>query len=147
MAKLLPPSYFLGAIVVAVSLHFLLPGSQILAFPWRVLGLAPFVIGLVLNLLADQAFKRHGTTVKPFEESSSLVTDGVFRVTRNPMYLGMTLILLGIAMFLGSATSFAIVVLLAVLLDRVFIVPEERKLLDTFGASFREYRGRVRRWI
>jgi protein-S-isoprenylcysteine O-methyltransferase Ste14 len=101
----------------------------------------------VLNLLADRAFERHGTTVKPFEESSSLVTDGVFRITRNPMYLGMTLILLRIAMFLGSAAPFAIVVLLAVLLDRVFIVPEQRNLLDTFGTSFREYQGRVRRWI
>lgn len=57
MRKLLPPSYFLGAIVLAITLHFLLPVQQILAFPWRLLGLAPFVTGLVLNLLADQAFK------------------------------------------------------------------------------------------
>ena len=125
----------------------MLLASQILAPPWRVLGLVPFVIGIVLNPLADRAFERHGTTVKPFEESSSLVTDGVFWITRNPMYLGMTLILLGIAMFLGSAAPFAIVVLLAVLLDRVFIVPEQRNLLNTFGTSFQEYQGRVRRWI
>jgi protein-S-isoprenylcysteine O-methyltransferase Ste14 len=126
MRKPLPLSYFRGAIILAVSLHFLVPVRQVLAFPWRLLGLAPLVIGLVLNLLADQAFKRrHDTTVKPFEKSSALITDGVFSITRNPMYLGMTLILFGVAMLLGSATPFAIVIVLAALLDRVFIAPEE----------------------
>jgi protein-S-isoprenylcysteine O-methyltransferase Ste14 len=146
MRKPQPPAYFLGAVLLAVILHFLLPVGQILTFPWRLLGLAPLVIGVVLNLLADQAFKRHDTTVKPFEESSALVTDGVFRTTRNPMYLGMILILFGVAMLLGSAAPFAIVLLLAALLDRVFIAPEEQKLEDTFGEQFRQYRRRVRRW-
>ncbi len=147
MRKLLPPHYFLGAMLLAVILHFLLPVSQILIFPWRLLGLAPLVIGIVLNLLADQAFKKHNTTVKPFEESSALVTDGVFKITRNPMYLGIVLILFGVAMLLGSAAPFAVVLLLAVLLDRVFIAPEEQKLEDTFGERFQHYRRRVRRWI
>jgi len=147
MKKPLPPTYFLGAIVLAVILHFLLPLRQLLAFPWRLLGLVPLVIGIVLNLLADRALKQHDTTVKPFEESNALVTGGVFRLTRNPMYLGMTLILLGIAMLLGSATPFAVVPIAGVLFDRVFISPEERMLEDTFGDQFRECRKRVRRWI
>jgi protein-S-isoprenylcysteine O-methyltransferase Ste14 len=147
MRKLLPPAYFLGAILLAVIFHFLLPVSQVLTYPWRLLGLAPLVIGVILNLLADQAFKRHDTTVKPFEESSALVTDGVFRITRNPMYLGMILILFGVAMLLGSAAPFAVVLLLAALLDRVFIAPEEQKLEDTFCERFRQYRKRVRRWV
>jgi protein-S-isoprenylcysteine O-methyltransferase Ste14 len=100
-----------------------------------------------MNLLADQAFKKHSTTVKPFEESTELVTSGVFSITRNPMYLGMTLILLGIATMLGSATAFLVVPLLAVLLDRIFISPEEEMLDETFGQQFRQYRGRVRRWL
>lgn len=85
--------------------------------------------------------------MKPFEESSALVTGGVFRVARNPMYLGMALIVLGAALLLGSATPLAVVILLALLLDRAFISPEERMLADTFGDQFQEYRGRVRRWI
>lgn len=85
--------------------------------------------------------------MKPFEESSALVTGGVFRVTRNPMYLGMALIVLGAALLLGSATPLAVVILLALLLDRAFISPGERMLADTFGDQFQEYRGRVRRWI
>ena len=93
MKKALPPTYFLGAIVLAVTMHFLLPLRQLLAFPWRLTGLAPLVIGILLNLLADHTFKKHETTVKPFEKSSSLVTGGVFGISRNPMYLGMTLVL------------------------------------------------------
>ncbi len=63
------------------------------------------------------------------------------------MYLGMALIVLGAALLLGSATPLAVVILLALLLDRAFISPEERMLADTFGDQFQEYRGRVRRWI
>ena len=147
MRKLLPPNYFLGAILLTVILHLLLPVRQILTFPWRLLGLAPLAVGCMLNLLADRAFNKHDTTVKPFEESSTLLTDGVFGITRNPMYLGMTLILLGVAMLFGSAAPFAVVLFLAALLDRTFIAPEEQKLEDTFGERFRQYRRRVRRWI
>ncbi len=147
MRKILPPTYFLGSIVLAVLLHFLFPLRQFLAFPWRLLGLVPLVTGIVLNLLADQTFKKHETTVKPFEESKALVTGGVFRISRNPMYLGMTLILLGITLILGSVTPFVVVLLFPVLLDRIFIVTEERMLEDTFGDQFEQYRNRVRRWI
>lgn len=147
MKRPLPPTYFLGAIALTVSLHFLYPLEQLLATPWRLIGTAPLILGVVLNLLADQALKKHDTTVKPFEESASLVTAGVFGITRNPMYLGMTLILLGIALLLGSAMPFVLVLVLPILFDRVFILPEEKMLEDTFGDNFREYRERVRRWI
>ena len=82
-----------------------------------------------------------------YEESKALVTGGVFHISRNPMYLGMTLILLGVALILGSATPFVVVLLFPVLLDRIFIVPEERMLEDTFSYQFRQYRNHVRRWI
>ncbi len=98
-------------------------------------------------MLADQKFKKHGTTVKPFEVSTALVTDGVFSISRHPMYLGMTLILLGIGVLLGSATPFAVVPVFTVLIDRIFIVQEEKMLEDTFGDQFRQYRKQVRRWI
>jgi len=147
MKRPLPPTFFLGAIVLSVALHFLFPLRQLLESPWRLIGIAPLLLGIALNLLADQTFKKHDTTVKPFEESTALITAGVFGITRNPMYLGMTLILLGIALLLGSATPFAVVIVLPVLFDRLFISPEEEMLKDTFDDSFREYRNRVRRWI
>ena len=147
MKKTLPPTWFFGAIILAAALHYLLPLRQLLLLPWRLLGLIPLIIGIVLNLAADHAFKKLNTTVKPFERSNALITNGVFRLTRNPMYLGMTLMLLGIALMLGSTTPLAVVVVLAVLFDRLFITPEERMLEETFGDEFRAYRKRVRRWI
>jgi protein-S-isoprenylcysteine O-methyltransferase Ste14 len=147
MNRILPPVYFLAAVVLAILLHYLLPLYQLLALPWRLLGVLPLVIGIVLNLLADQAFKKHATTVKPLERSRVLVTAGVFAVSRNPMYLGMTLIVLGIAVLLGSAAPLLVAVALFVLLDRVFILAEERLLEDTFRDQFRQYRQRVRRWV
>ncbi len=147
MRKALPPTYFLGAIFLALLCHYMVPLHQFISFPWCLLGLGPLVIGVALNLLVDQEFKRYDTTVKPFEKSTMLVTNGVFNISRNPMYLGMLLILLGIAFLLGSTTPFIVALALAVLLKYKFIRPEERMLEATFGEQFREYRKKVRRWI
>lgn len=147
MSRLLPPTYFLGSILLIVALHYLAPVWKFIPFPWSLLGIAPLALGCVLNMLADGAFKRHETTVKPFEESHALVTSGVFRFTRNPMYLGMTLILAGTAVLFGSLTPWIVVFAFAALMDRVFIGPEERMLEETFGDVFDEYRQRVRRWV
>jgi len=143
----LPTTYFFGAIVLAVASHYLLPLRRILDFPWRWAGLAPLFLGILLNLLADRAFKKHSTTVKPFEKSSFLVAEGVFGISRNPMYAGMTLILFGIAVLLGTLSPFVFAIVLPILFDRVFIRREEQMLAETFGDHFEEYRGRVRKWI
>jgi hypothetical protein len=91
--------------------------------------------------------KRLHITVKPFERSVALVTDGVFAWTRNPKYLGVAMILAGIAALLGSFSPSAIVVPFVILIHRVFIQREERQLGDVFGVTFRQYRSRVRRWL
>ncbi len=147
MKRILPPTYFFGAIALMAGFHFLFPLWTLVRFPWRLLGVVPLVAGVLLNLLADQAFKRHNIAVKPFEESNVLLTHGVFRLSRNPMYLGMTLLLAGIAILMGSITPWLVVFLLATLFDRLFITPEERMLEEAFGGQFREYRRHVRRWI
>jgi protein-S-isoprenylcysteine O-methyltransferase Ste14 len=145
--KLLPPTYLFLSIVIMVGLHFLFPAAKIIPFPWNLLGAVPFAFGLALNLLADRAFKKHDTTVKPFQESAALVTAGVFRVSRNPMYLGFVLILVGIAIFMGSLTPWAIIPILAIWMDLIFIKVEERMLERTFGDRWLEYKKSVRRWI
>jgi len=145
--RILPPTVFMSAIVLAVLLHFLFRVGAFLSFPWTLIGLLPIAAGSALNLLADRDFKQRETTVKPFETSSALVTSGVFSITRNPMYLGMTLILLGIALLLGSALPLIVVVAAAVVFDRTYISPEEKMLEHTFGDMFAQYRRKVRRWI
>jgi protein-S-isoprenylcysteine O-methyltransferase Ste14 len=142
-----PPSYLFAAMALMAMLHLLVPGAAIIGYPWQLLGSAPLLLGILLNLCADAAFKRHGTTVKPFEPSSTLITTGVFRVSRHPMYLGMVLILLGIAVLMGSVTPLLAVMAFAVLMDRRFIRIEERMLARQFGTAWQAYKQRVRRWL
>jgi protein-S-isoprenylcysteine O-methyltransferase Ste14 len=145
--KVLPPTYLFVAIVIMVVLHFLLPGVKIIAYPWNLLGIIPLVLGIAMNLIADRAFKKVGTTVKPYEESTTLITEGVFLVSRHPMYVGFVLILLGIAIFMGSLTPYAIIIIFAILMDKMFIRVEEKMLEETFGEVWLEYKKKVRRWI
>lgn len=145
--KLLPPAYVLTAIVSIAALHFTAPAARLIPSPWNLLGVIPLAVGIVINIIADRAFHRAGTTVKPFQESTSLITTGVYRISRNPMYLGLVLVVLGIAVTTGSLTPLAVVPVLALLLDRNFIVAEERMLEERFGAAWLEYKKGVRRWI
>lgn len=130
-----------------VLLHFLFPGAEIVSYPWRLIGSVPLLLGIFLNLIADKAFKKNHTTVKPFEESTSLITTGVFRLSRHPMYLGMVLILVGIAMLLGSLLPFLVIPVFAVLMDVIFIRTEERMLAHKFGDAWRQYQENVRWWL
>ncbi|MBN2301467.1 MAG: isoprenylcysteine carboxylmethyltransferase family protein [Lentisphaerae bacterium] len=147
MKKPSPLTFLLAAIVLSTVLHFLLPLQQLLKFPWRLVSILPLLTGIALNLSADQIFKRYNTTVKPFEKSNALITSGVFRITRNPMYLGMTLILLGIALLMGSITPYLVVIAFPILVDHWFISPEEKLLENTFGDQFRQYQRQIRKWI
>jgi len=142
-----PPVYFSLCLALMVLLHLFVPGGTALGFPWRALGIVPLVLGILLNLAADRLFRRHGTAVKPLGQSTGLVTGGVFRVSRHPMYLGFVLILLGIALLMGSLTPYALVFGFGLFLDRVFVWFEERKLEATFGQAWLDYTKRVRRWV
>lgn len=145
--KVLPPTYLFIAIVIMVALHFLFPVAKFITLPWNVLGIIPLVLGIAMNLIADRAFKKVGTTVKPYEASRTLITEGVFRVSRHPMYVGFVLILLGIAIFMGSLMPYAIIMIFASLMDKIFIRVEERMLEETFGEAWLGYKKEVRRWI
>jgi protein-S-isoprenylcysteine O-methyltransferase Ste14 len=142
-----PPAFLFTTLAIMIALHFLVPGPQVISSPWRYLGLIPLLLGNILNALADQAFKRHKTTVKPFEESTYLVTYGIFRFSRNPMYLGFVLILAGIAMLLGSLMPWIGVPIFPFLMEIRFIRAEESMLEARFGDTWLEYKRRVRRWF
>ena len=145
--KVLPPTYLLIAIVLMLALHFLLPVHKIVPIPWNILGIVPLACGIALNLVADRAFHRAQTTVKPFEESAALITTSAFRITRNPMYLGYVLILVGVALIVGSLTPYAVIPVFAILMDRVFIRVEEQMMEKQFGQAWLEYAQKVRRWV
>jgi protein-S-isoprenylcysteine O-methyltransferase Ste14 len=145
--KILPPTYLLIAMIIMLLLHFYVPLLRGSFSIWQLVGLVPLAFGLVLNLMADSSFHKVGTTVKPFEESTVLITDGVYHISRHPMYLGFVSILVGIAILLRSLSSWIIVLIFAALMDVVFIRVEERMLGEKFGSAWLAYKKKVRRWI
>lgn len=145
-----PPIIFLAAIAVSVSLNafyplpwFAQPLSGILsAIGW--LMIAAFV---VLNISAVRAMRRAGTTVRPDRGTDHLVTDGPFSITRNPLYLAGTILVLGIGLVSGIVWFLLLAVLAAFAVQKLAIEREERHLQARFGKTYADYAERVRRWI
>lgn len=107
------------------------------------------VVGIVVGIVAILDFRKHHTTVIPHapQQASTLVDSGVFRYSRNPMYLGLVITLVAWAIYLGSYLSFVVIVVFIRYLTRFQIVPEERVLLALFDESYAEYCKEVRRWF
>jgi protein-S-isoprenylcysteine O-methyltransferase Ste14 len=143
----LPPAWFLGAGALMLALDQLLPLARLVPWPWTLLGALPIVAGIALALAAVRRFHRAGTPVRPFELSNALVTDGPFRFTRNPMYLGMMLVLLGLALLLGTLTPLLVLPAFFALIHLRFVRLEEAFLELHFGEAYRAYKERVRRWL
>jgi protein-S-isoprenylcysteine O-methyltransferase Ste14 len=131
-----------GSARIAPNLAFAVPSRRAVA-----IGLA--VVGTVIALAGVVSFRRARTTVDPRypQRVSALVTSGIYRFTRNPMYLGMLVTLAGWAVELGHVLPFLFLPLFVAVLNRLQIQPEERVLVARFGPEFAEYSARVRRWI
>jgi protein-S-isoprenylcysteine O-methyltransferase Ste14 len=104
-------------------------------------------IGLVMIFFSFGLFVKADTGVVPFSEAKSLVTSGFYRITRNPMYLGMLFILLGAAFKFGSFSALLPIPLFVAVIHFNFILGEEEFLEEAFGEDFLEYKSRVRRWL
>ncbi|MFP8881577.1 MAG: isoprenylcysteine carboxylmethyltransferase family protein [Myxococcota bacterium] len=144
---LLPPVYFLIALCLMAGLHHFFPVYRLIPAPYFNWGFVLVSLGGVINFSGVPLFVRNKTTIRPFKESSSLITSGVYRFSRNPLYLGMTIILSGMAIFFGTATPFLVPLMFPFLIIKQFISVEESMLTDRFGEEYIVYRKRVRRWI
>src|ERR687898_21272 len=133
-----PPLIFLGGLAVGLGLELLLGSSVPDWVQW---------IGGALLLAFERAFNRRGTAVEPWKPSTAIVTDGVYRFTRNPGYLGMALVYAGIALLADALWALAPLPLVLVLIDRGVIAREERYLEGKFGEEYLGYKRGVRRWV
>ncbi len=145
--RILPPVYLLAAIAVMIGVHYGLPSEPLLGSPYRPIGILPVVTGVGLIVWGWAVFRKAGTTIKPFEESSQLVAGGPFRFSRNPIYVGMVVILFGVGVILGSALPFIVLPLFGRAIRLRFIGREEEMLAATFGEEYDDYRRKVRRWL
>lgn len=142
-----PLSLFLWGMVAQVALHWLLPVARLVAWPWTLIGLVPLAMGLAVMIRGERQFKKTGTPVQPGSDPTTLVTSGVFSRTRNPMYLGIVLVLVGVAGLLGTLSPFVSPLVIGPVLSVRFIRREEASLRSTFGDAYDEYRDEVPRWL
>ena len=142
-----PPIYFFISLMVMIALHYLVPIHQLLSTPLRYIGGLLVVVGIIITAVAAGSFSRVGTPVVPFEKTTVVVSSGLFRFSRNPMYLGMVMALIGVALLLGSAVAFVPIPIFVCLIQYQFIIREEEFLEKLFEEEYLLYKGKVRRWL
>ena len=145
--RVYPPIYFFASVLAMIGLHYLWPGGRWIWAPWRYGGILLILAGVVIAIQVSSLFRRRDTTIKPFEESSALVTDGPFRWSRNPIYLGMVTVLTGVATLLGTLTPLLLLPPFIWIIATRFIRVEEQMLEERFGESYSAYKRCVRRWF
>ena len=145
--KALPPVILLSAFLAGTALHTLFPALPFPTRPAVWLGSAMVTASIALVAFALLALANAHTAFDVRRPTTAIVTSGVFRLTRNPVYLSMTLLYLGVSLLINSMPMAVVVVPLGSFLCVLVIKPEERYLESKFGASYRSYRAGVRRWI
>lgn len=145
--RLIPPAWFLLAIVLMVGLSLLAPGPRLLEFPLRHIGVVVLALGLALVALPAAYFAKFRTPIHPGHTPKALITTGPYRFSRNPIYLGMFIALVGVALVLGVATPLVVPFGFVVVIRALFITREEAACREQFGRAYDDYCASVRRWV
>jgi len=146
----LPPALGLLMMLAIFSSHFIKPIAIVLPYPLNYIALLPIAFGVVLNILADREFRRKGLLNESGEYQNLdkiLVTSGVYSVSRNPAYVGLVLIILGLALWVGSISPWLVVAAFPLILYQFYIRIEEQQLAAEFGDRYRQYTDLVPRWF
>jgi protein-S-isoprenylcysteine O-methyltransferase Ste14 len=142
-----PPLIFLAGLAVGFGLEALLPGSTVPDLLAWVLGGVLLLAGVALLVSFEREFHRRRTAANPWRPTTAIATDGPYRLTRNPAYVGMALVYVGIAVLSQALWVLVPLPLVLALIDRGVIAREERYLERKFGQEYLDYKGRVRRWV
>jgi protein-S-isoprenylcysteine O-methyltransferase Ste14 len=147
LVNLKPPLIACLLLALSGGLHFVLPPASRRHFACVICGVTAIAIGFGVLLWAWGLFRKSGTPTRPSAQATALVTSGPFRFSRNPMYLAIVVMLLGLAVWVGSLPMLIAPVGFFAVMSLVFIPDEERRLRETFGAAYLSFTQRVRRWI
>ena len=142
-----PPVIFLAGLAVGFGLEALLPGGSLPGAVRWVGGGLLVLAGAALLASFNALFNRHQTPTNPWKPTTAIVTTGPYRSTRNPAYLGMALVYIGIALLADAPWVLAPLPVLLAVIDRGVIAREERYLEGKFGQEYLDYKRGVRRWI
>lgn len=146
----IPPAVI--TLIISIAMWWI---DQYLVFGWASFGKSLWVsfsffgIGGMFGLLGLFEFYKSSTSIDPHEphKASNLVSNGIYSISRNPMYLGLLLILMGYGFYLGNVLVFVMLPLFVGYMNRYQIIPEERAMEEKFGAEYQKYKSEVRRWL
>ena len=143
--------YVIAFVGIEIIFIILFPVDISIPFPYNLCGLLVSVLGFMLIIWANYTLLFIGKigleAREPFHTPSTLVVEGPYKFTRNPIYLSVVIIFFGLAILLGSLTLFIIAIALFIIFWTWFISWEEKRLEEEFGEEYLEYKGRVRRWL
>lgn len=145
--KIPPP---IVTILFAIMIFYFSDNFAYIDLPFKIyISIFFIVLGFIVTFSSARNFKKKDTTVNPMKpnETSKLVTDGFFKITRNPMYLGMLLFLLGLSIYNGLIVGLIFLPLFVGYITFFQIIPEERAMIKIFGEDYKAYMKKVRRWI
>lgn len=148
MRNILPPVLLIIFVVAMGAICWVMESPHNASYPYTVIGLPLLIAGLLLAITGKRLFKKRNTNVMTFDPPSVLVTEGVYKYSRNPMYLGFVSALLGVSFLMGAAiSSFLLVGLFFIVTDRWYIGFEEQEMKSKFGLEYEDYCHNVRRWV
>jgi protein-S-isoprenylcysteine O-methyltransferase Ste14 len=142
-----PPRIAMALLAIAAVLQVLIPTTSLSSFSSTTLSVATGFAGFAIMIAAWLQFRKRQVAICPTAPTAQLITDGVYRFSRNPMYLGMVMMLAGVAIYFGTLPFYAATIVYLVIMDRFFCRFEEQKLAATFPGEYEPYRSTVRRWI
>ena len=147
IVKLRPPRIALVLLALSMGLWYFSPQGTMLFVPYGIIAGVVSVSGFVIMMWAWILFRRFGTAVCPTGATSTIVTKGIYRFSRNPMYLGMIMMLAGASFLMGSLPAFLAPLLFFLIIDKCFIPYEEEKLFATMEGDYTHYFDTRRRWL
>ena len=145
--KIYPPLMVLAGIITQLLIGYIAPVEPLLSATWQYIGIALMVLGFATILLAARSFRKHETTIIPDGQPSTLMEGGLFAYSRNPIYVAMTVLLVGSGLAIGHIWALIVVPLFVLLVQQIWIVKEEENLEAEFGQIYRNYKIKVRRWL
>jgi protein-S-isoprenylcysteine O-methyltransferase Ste14 len=145
--KVPPPFFYAAGVLLGAWLDHVMPLFTYAVRPARFVAIGCAVLWLVLMLGAVGLFRRARTSIVPIRPASVLVVEGVYRFTRNPMYLSLVFLYLTVTLWFGLAWPWVFLPVVIACIHRLVIAREERYLLRRFGRSYLDYQQRVRRWL
>lgn len=143
---LIPPVILLLCIISVILIWQFLSDYNFIIFPYNLVGIPTAFFGFTIMGKARELLKKH-SIARGFTSPHRIINEGIFAKSRNPMYLGMTILLFGFTIFFNNVIGFLLPVLFLIVINKIFIPMEEKILLESFGEEYTNYKNSINKWI